>query len=74
MPHRRSDIDYETNHPIHDAIFGHNDAPVDNTPPGADPDSVNIFGAAVEPGRNHPMRAVGDTDHTDRQPLGNLRH
>jgi hypothetical protein len=71
---RRSDIDYTTNHPIHDAIFGDNDDLMDDTPRGADHDSVRLRGAASQPGRNQPMRALGDTDSSDRQPLGDRRN
>ena len=50
MP-RHHDIDYATNHPIHDAIFGDfGDDPddfVNDTPRGALGERVNILGAAA---------------------------
>ncbi|MDP3736606.1 MAG: hypothetical protein Q8R02_04405 [Hyphomonadaceae bacterium] len=62
--------------PIHDSVFGHlneQDQLADDTPAGADPDSVNIIGAAVQPERNQPIRNLGDTDQGDRQPDGRRR-
>jgi hypothetical protein len=61
-------------HPIHDGVFGHHhDESADDTPPGADHDSVNIIGSAVQPERFQPMRNIGDTDQGDRQPDGGRR-
>ena len=61
-------------HPIHDGVFGHHhDASADDTPPGADHDSVNIIGSAIAPERFGPMRNIGDTDQGDRQPDGGRR-
>jgi len=61
-------------HPIHDGVFGnrHEEA-ADDTPPGADHDSVNIIGAPAQPERNQPMRSLGHSDHGDRQPDGGRR-
>lgn len=67
-------IDYERDHPIHDQIFGSDpDGFVNDTPPGAIGQNVNIIGTAVQPERNQPMRNVGDTDQGDRQPDGGRR-
>jgi hypothetical protein len=61
-------------HPIHDEIFGNDpDGFVNDTPPGAIGERVNIIGIAAQPERNLPMRGVGDTDQGDRQPEGDRR-
>lgn len=61
-------------HPIHDGVFGHHhDEAADDTPPGADHDSVNIIGSAIAPEGFGPMRNIGDTDQGDRQPDGGRR-
>jgi hypothetical protein len=61
-------------HPIHDEIFGKDpDGFVNDTPPGAIGERVNIIGIAAQPERNQPMRGVGDTDQGDRQPDGDRR-
>lgn len=69
-------------HPIHDAVFG-DDLPGerrrlvgandDDAPPWASPAETDIEGNASQPGGFAPMRDVGDTDATDRQPDGTLR-
>jgi hypothetical protein len=70
----REHADFNRDHPIHDAIFGSDpDGFVNDTPPGAIGDNVNIIGTAVQPERNQPMRNVGDTDQGDRQPDGGRR-
>ena len=70
----REQANFERDHPIHDAIFGSDpDGFVNDTPPGAIGDNVNIIGTAVQPERNQPMRNVGDTDQGDRQPDGGRR-
>jgi hypothetical protein len=61
-------------HPIHDEIFGNDpDGFVNDTPPGAIGERVNVIGIAAQPERNQPMRGVGDTDQGDRQPDGDRR-
>ncbi|CAM9981356.1 unnamed protein product, partial [Phaeothamnion confervicola] len=61
-------------HPIHDGVFGlHQDEPADDTPPGADHDSVNIMRTGVQPEGFGPIRNLGDTDQGDRQPDGRRR-
>ncbi|HOZ26562.1 MAG TPA: hypothetical protein PLH23_05485 [Hyphomonadaceae bacterium] len=71
---RRQEIDFNVNHPIHDAIFGSDpDGFYNDTPPGAIGENVNQIGIAVQPEGNLPMRGVGDTDQGDRQPLGGRR-
>lgn len=73
MP-RRQEIDFNTSHPIHDAIFGSDpDGMYNDTPEGAIGDNVNIIGTATQPEGFRPMRGVGDTDQGDRQPLGGRR-
>ena len=59
---RRQEIDFNVNHPIHDAIFGSDpDGFYNDTPPGAIGENVNQIGIAVQPEGNLPMRGVGDT-------------
>jgi hypothetical protein len=73
MPRKRRRND-ETESPIHDAVFG-SDEPrpmVDDTPRGASPANVNLK-TPGKPGGFRPMREVGDTDPTDRQPDGKLQ-
>ena len=73
MP-RHQEVDFNVNHPIHDAIFGSDpDGFYNDTPPGAIGENVNQIGIAVQPEGNLPMRGVGDTDQGDRQPLGGRR-
>lgn len=63
-----------SDHPIHDGVFGHrHEESADDTPPGADHDSVNIIGSAIAPEAFQPMRNIGDTDQGDRQPDGGRR-
>src|SRR5262245_6034391 len=62
-------------HPLHDATFG-DDSPrpeVDDTPPGASRDAVNLGVTAVQPEGFGPLRTLGDTDQHDRQPDGGRR-
>lgn len=71
---RRQETDFNTNHPIHDAVFGNDpDGFFNDTPPGAIGDNVNYIGIAAAPERNQPMRNVGDSDQGDRQPDGGRR-
>lgn len=61
-------------HPIHDQVFGDDpDGFVNDTPPGAIGERVNIVGTAVQPEKHEPMRGVGDSDQGDRQPDGGRR-
>ena len=56
---RRQEIDFNVNHPIHDAIFGSDpDGFYNDTPPGAIGENVNQIGIAVQPEGNLPMRDV----------------
>ena len=74
MPRQR--LDYEKDHPIHDAIFGDGSDPdgyVDDTPDGAIGENVNIVGSAIQPERFQPLRNMGDSDQGDRQPDGGRR-
>jgi hypothetical protein len=68
-------------HPIHDMVFG-DDLPgehrmerdsEDENPPWAKGVEVDLDDNASQPGGFAPMRDVGDTDTTDRQPDGTLR-
>ncbi len=75
---RKEPINYDANHPIHDAVFGDEfgrdpDGFYNDTPRGAIAENVNSIGIAVQPERNQPMRHMGDTDQGDRQPLGQRR-
>lgn len=71
---RRQDIDYSTQHPIHDAVFGGNPhADYTDTPRGAISENVNLNGTGVMPDGFEPMHGVGDTDQRNRQPDGRLR-
>jgi hypothetical protein len=75
---RREPVNYDANHPIHDAVFGDEfgrdpDGYYNDTPRGAIGENVNSIGIAVQPERNQPMRNMGDTDQGDRQPLGGRR-
>jgi hypothetical protein len=64
----------ESEHPIHDGIFGdHPDEIVSDTPEGADPDSVNILRSPVQAEGFRPLRGVGATELGDRQPDGGRR-
>lgn len=70
----RDQTDHYRHHPIHDEVFGDDpDGFVNDTPPGAIGERVNIIGVAVQPERNQPMRGVCDTDQGDRQPEGDRR-
>lgn len=66
-----------SDHPIHDAVFGDfgqdPDGFVNDTPPGALGERVNILGAGAQAERNQPLRNVGDTDQGDRQPDNDRR-
>lgn len=71
---RRDDTDSNMDHPIHDSIFGSDpDGFVNDTPPGAIGENVNIIGVAAQPEGYLPMRNVGDTDQGDRQLDGGRR-
>lgn len=75
---RKEPVNYDANHPIHDAVFGDEfgrdpDGYYNDTPRGAIGENVNSIGIAVQPERNQPMRHMGDTDQGDRQPLGGRR-
>jgi hypothetical protein len=70
----RNENDFNMDHPIHDSIFGSDpDGFVNDTPPGAIGERVNVMGIAAQPERNQPMRGVGDTDQGDRQIDGGRR-
>ena len=70
----RDDLDSNVDHPIHDSVFGSDpDGFVNDTPPGAIGERVNVVGVAAQPERNQPMRHVGDTDQGERQPDGGRR-
>ena len=69
-----TETNFDAEHPIHDQVFGSDpDGFVNDTPPGAIGERVNIIGTAVQPERNQPMRNVGDTDQGDRHPDGGRR-
>lgn len=71
---RHKDTDFDVNHPIHDSIFGSDpDGFMNDTPPGAIGERVNIIGVAAQPEGHQPMRGVGDSDQGDRQPDGGRR-
>jgi hypothetical protein len=71
---RQELTDFNEHHPIHDEVFGVDpDGFVNDTPPGAIGDNVNIIGTAVQPEQNQPMRNLGDSDQGDRQPDGSRR-
>lgn len=71
---RKEPIDFDTNHPIHDSVFGDDRyglAPDANRSPAY---SANTMpGTSATPEGFQPMRDVGDTDQVDRQPDGLLR-
>ena len=75
MPRRHDGPDEEhQQHPLHDQIFGSDpDGFVNDTPPGAIGENVNIGRVGSEPDRNQPIRSLGDTDQGDRQPDGGRR-
>lgn len=71
---RKEPIDYDTNHPIHDAVFGDDRyglPPQDVRNPARD--SHTMPQTSAQPEGFQPMRDVGDTDQVDRQPDGSLR-
>lgn len=75
MPRRRDLEATDNPHPLHDQVFGSDpDGLFNDTPEGAIGENVNIPEIGAEAGRNMPLRGVGDTDQTDRQPLGQRRH
>lgn len=71
---RKEPIDFETNHPIHDSVFGDDRL-------GLPPEEERTLGTSShtmpatssQPEGFQPMRDVGDTDQSDRQPDGTLR-
>jgi hypothetical protein len=71
---RKEPIDFDTNHPIHDSVFG-------NDRYGLQPrdmrntarSSHTMPATSAQPEGFQPMRDVGDTDQVDRQPDGSLR-
>lgn len=71
---RNEPIDFDTNHPIHDSVFGDDryGLPPQDTRSFAT-DSHTMPGTSAQPEGFQPMRDVGDTDQVDRQPDGSLR-
>jgi hypothetical protein len=67
---RKSDIDFETQHPIHDSVFG--DDPhgllTDTEQDGYD--NFRMHGTSVQPEGFQPMLSTGETDQHRRQPDG----
>lgn len=71
---RQESIDFETNHPIHDSVFGDDRyglAPEEMRSPARR--SNTMPGTSAQPEGFQPMRDVGDTDQVDRQADGTLR-
>lgn len=71
---RKEPIDFDTNHPIHDAVFGDDRyglAPEASMSPTYRTNTMP--GTSAQPEGFQPMRDVGDTDQVDRQPDGLLR-
>lgn len=74
---RKEPVDFDTNHPIHDSIFGDDRyglAPDVTIAPTRRATAANTMPAtSAQPEGFQPMRDVGDTDQVDRQPDGSLR-
>lgn len=71
---RKEPIDFETNHPIHDSVFGNDRyglAPEQMRSPARRANTMP--GTSAQPEGFQPMRDVGDTDQVDRQPDGSMR-
>jgi hypothetical protein len=67
-------LDQDAGTSLHEQVFGSDpDGFVNDTPPGAIGDNVNIIGSAVQLDRNQPLRHIGDTDQGDFQPGGGRR-
>jgi hypothetical protein len=67
-------LDEDTKPSLHEQVFGSDpDGFVNDTPPGAIGENVNIIGSAVMLDRNQPLRHIGDTDQGDFQPGGGRR-
>ncbi len=71
---RKEPVDFDTNHPIHDSVFGNDRyglAPEASMSPTRR--THTLPGTSAQPEGFQPMRDVGDTDQVDRQADGTLR-
>lgn len=71
---RKEPVDFDTNHPIHDSVFGNDRYGLARDASRSPTYSANTMpGTSAQPEGFQPMRDVGDTDQVDRQPDGSLR-